>query len=30
MQKCDLQVNKLVRTAYGPYKLGALKHGEVL
>lgn len=30
MQKCDLQVNKLVRTDYGPYKLGALKHGEVL
>ena len=21
MQKCDLQVNKLIRTEYGPYKL---------
>jgi|JI6StandDraft_1071083.scaffolds.fasta_scaffold25326_4 hypothetical protein len=30
MQKCDLQVNKLVRVAYGPYELKSLQHGEVV
>ena len=36
MQKNDLQVNKLIREEYGPYKLGnvfvvlnQLKHGEI-
>lgn len=24
MEKCDLQVNKLIRVAYGPYKIGAV------
>lgn len=24
MQKCDLEVNKLIRTAYGPYKIGSV------
>ena len=22
MEKCDLQVNKLIRVSYGPYKIG--------
>ena len=26
MQKCDLQVNKLVREKYGPYKLNSVKN----
>lgn len=30
MQKCDLQVNKLVRVGYGPYKLRGLQHREVM
>lgn len=25
MEKCDLQVNKLIRVAYGPYKLGSVR-----
>jgi 23S rRNA pseudouridine2605 synthase len=24
MEKCDLQVNKLIRVAYGPYKIGSV------
>lgn len=24
MEKCDLQVNKLIRVSYGPYKIGAV------
>lgn len=29
MEKCDLQVNKLIRVSYGPYKIGSLNHGEI-
>lgn len=30
MQKCDLQVNKLVRLEYGKYKLGAVNYIKIL
>jgi 23S rRNA pseudouridine2605 synthase len=30
LQKCDLQVNKLIRIEYGAYKLKSLQHGEVM
>lgn len=30
MQKCDLQVNKLIRIGYGPYQLKSLQHRDVM
>lgn len=30
MQKCDLQVNKLIREEYGPYKLNSVKNSCII
>ena len=30
MQKNQLRVNRLIRTSFGPYSIGNLKHGEVI
>ena len=29
MEYLDLRVNRLIRTSFGPFQLGALKEGEI-